>query len=247
MDPIHPTLATAINASIGGALAWANVLEPGEAYVAGRRENDSISMPLEVASAAIRVRRGDARLRAVLCRSYRNRCAISGECPKDLLEAAYIAPYPAGDVHSPRNAIPLRADLHTLWDLNLIAVNPDTLEVCIASRLRGTFYESFTGATLAQPGGANDVDRTALKERWSHFRAGEAETHAEPGTSADHEQSKRADVETLADFEPKKSSASGIWKPPPSAAPSGTVAEGLRSISAVADVIPMEPDEVEAG
>ena len=71
MDPIHPTLESAINRSIGSALAWANVLEPGEGFMPGLANDDGISMPLEVASSALRVRRGETRLRNQLIRDYR--------------------------------------------------------------------------------------------------------------------------------------------------------------------------------
>ena len=242
MDPVHPTLENAINNSIGGALAWANVLEPGEAYVGGKREDDEISMPLETASLALRVRRGDMRLRNQLIRAYRSECAISGKCVRDLIEVAYIAPYPAGDVHSNRNAIPLRADLHTIWDLHLIAVHPETMEVYLSERMRGTYYESFAGTTIASSRDSTQLDRVALKERWSHFVTEEKATGAatpmrttpkaaspaapshpanvEPPDAVPaiepepdaHEEPAATEVEVFAEIEPKRSPAAGIWR-----------------------------------
>jgi len=228
MDPMHPTLESAITRLIGGALAWANVLDPNEAYTPGVTGEDQIAMPLEVASQAIRVRRGDGRLRAQLIRMYRGECAIAGKTPKDLLEVAYIAPYPAGDVHSLRNAILLRADLHTLWDLNLIGVEPETMQVHIAQPLAGSFYEMFDGVKLSGRSDGAGFDRIALKERWSHFKANakkkgkstsasasDAGAAAAESTPAEGKAKPTPEIEVLGELTPKKSSgASGIWRSP---------------------------------
>jgi len=236
MQPMHLTLLEAINRSIGGALAWSNVLDAGDAYVSGRKAHDDISMPLEVACAAIRVRRGESRLRQQLFRNFRGRCAISGECPKDLLEVAHIAPYPAGDVNSPRNAVLLRSDLHTLWDLQLIGVNPETLEVSLSEAIRGTYAEAIAGRSLTEPGGANALDRVALKERWVNFMATERRRQAERARGGsdgarksigpNREADDAAVVDTFEQLEPKKSSASGIWRSPVTAGVSAGGASG---------------------
>ncbi|MCL4210129.1 MAG: hypothetical protein KJZ68_05660 [Phycisphaerales bacterium] len=237
MDPVHPTLEAAINHSIGSALAWANVLEAGDGYVPGKRPNDEISMPLEVAPAAIRVRRGEARLRNQLIRAYRGCCAISGKCPKDVLEVAYVAPYPAGDIHSPRNAIPLRSDLHTLRDCNLIAFDPETLELHLSESLRGTCYEPFAGVKLSEPDEGLRLDGVALRDRWAHFqsmrKAGASASPpaaapaqvapppaliGAPGTTGEPRYEKAdVEIETFEAFEPRKSASSGIWRVRPAA------------------------------
>lgn len=244
MDPMHPTLETAINQSIGGALAWANMLEPGEAYSpAPTKGVEEITMPVEVAGAAIRVRRGTTALRNTLLRMYRE-CAISGECPKDLLEVAYIAPYPAGDVHSPRNAILLRSDLHTLWDLNLIGVHPESLEIHLHDRLRGTYCEQFAGKTLTAVVAAENarLDAAALRDRWSHFaarqkkrskRGGESARSGADAASTDSKstpaidlESKDVEIQILNEAEPRRSGSSGIWRVPGQTRPVSNAAPG---------------------
>lgn len=227
MDPIHPTLEAALNRSIGAALAWANVLDAGEGFIAGLANDDGINMPLEVSASAIRVRRGEVRLRNQLIRDYRSECAISGKCAKDLLEVAYVAPYPAGDVHSTRNTVLLRTDLHTMWDLNLIGVDPDTMEVHISDKMRGTYYESFVGAKLALPRDGAPIDAVALKERWQHFaqhekaianRRDDKPKAAKAPATADSEESLRVpEIQTLAALEPK-TGAPGMWRGHSSAA-----------------------------
>lgn len=75
----------------------------------------------------IYVRRGQPKFRKKLLEKYKNKCAIT-ECNIEaLLEAAHIVPfakcygYPQKE-YDPSNGILLRADIHTLFDLNLIEI-----------------------------------------------------------------------------------------------------------------------------
>jgi predicted restriction endonuclease len=49
------------------------------------------------------------------------------------------------------NGLLLRADLHTLFDLHLLAIDPITTEVLLASQLKETTYREFAGTKLALP------------------------------------------------------------------------------------------------
>ncbi|MGI9013427.1 MAG: HNH endonuclease [Phycisphaerales bacterium] len=224
MDTVHPTLEAAINNSIGGALAWANVLEPAEGYIPNNGKEE-IGMPLEWSTAAIRVRRGDTRLRSQLMRLFRNQCAITGACPRDLLEVAYIAPYPAGDVHSPRNAILLRSDLHTLWDVNLLGVHPDSLEIQLHPRLAGSMYESLAGTRLATPSTGSRIDTVAMRERWEYFEkscrnapVGEGKAEQQKTGAADSASPRTGrhapEIEVLNELQPRRANPTGIWRAP---------------------------------
>ncbi|HEX8915230.1 MAG TPA: HNH endonuclease [Humisphaera sp.] len=59
------------------------------------------------------------------------------------------------------NWLLLRADLHTLFDLGLMRVDPDALRVVLADALRGTDYWQYHGAALRprRDGSQPDVDR----------------------------------------------------------------------------------------
>ena len=46
---------------------------------------------------------------------------------------------------------PLRADIHTLFDLGLLAVNPATLTIVRSDGLPGTHYEQFQWTPLTSP------------------------------------------------------------------------------------------------
>lgn len=101
--------------------------------------------------AAITRRRGQPAFRTVLLKAYEGRCAITGCNVTEVLEAAHIHPYLGPETNHVTNGILMRADIHTLFDLNLIAIEPHTLTVCIAPGLRGGDYESLHGVSLRLP------------------------------------------------------------------------------------------------
>lgn len=118
--------------------------------------------------AAILRRQGQQAFRRKLLKAYSNRCAITGSAAPWVLEAAHITPYRGTRTNNVQNGLILRADIHTLFDLGLISVDPALLQVRVSSLLAGTEYEALDGYVLslparksARPSGA------ALKE---HFR-----------------------------------------------------------------------------
>lgn len=120
----------------------------------------------------ITVRRGQPGFRAALLRAYGGRCAITRYDAVEALEAAHIQPYrgPASNVIT--NGLPLRSDIHTLYDLDLIAIEPDTHEIVLSPRLYGTQYSSLAGAKLLDPEReAHRPNHRVLLSRWEDFHA----------------------------------------------------------------------------
>jgi hypothetical protein len=68
----------------------------------------------------IKERRGQQKFRNILRERYGESCMVSGCCLMDVIEAAHIAPYRGEKDNHPANGILLRADLHTLFDLDLL-------------------------------------------------------------------------------------------------------------------------------
>lgn len=98
------------------------------------------SRPIETAMRAIAARRGQSRFRKRLLHLYGNQCAVTGEGPTEVLEAAHIQPYSLAGLNTIDNGLLLRADIHTLFDLGLIAITPVVREVHVDKRLDGTSY-----------------------------------------------------------------------------------------------------------
>jgi len=112
-------------------------------------------------------RRGQRKFRKSLLEAYGGRCAITG-CPVvPLLEAAHITPYLGPDTNAIKNGILLRADIHTLWDLGLLAVDPDTGEVWVSPEVDDPTYRMLSGQPLKHPAHtAQHPSVSALQQQW---------------------------------------------------------------------------------
>jgi hypothetical protein len=122
-------------------------------------------------------RRGQPKFRNSLIAAYEGRCAITG-CPVlPILEAAHITPYLGPATNSVSNGLLLRADVHTLWDLGLIAVAPTTYTICVSPSITDPTYRMLRGNSLFQP--TNPGARPsifALEQQWA-FAYGAAGAH----------------------------------------------------------------------
>lgn len=120
----------------------------------------------------ISLRRGQPKFRKDLLGIYR-RCVISGCNAESALEAAHIRPYSTEGTNALSNGLLLRADLHSLFDLDLIAIDPEKLTVWLAEELLSTTYRELLGKRLLLPPEIDgNLDRDALKERWSNRFSG---------------------------------------------------------------------------
>jgi hypothetical protein len=70
----------------------------------------------------IAARQGQQKFRDDLLRAYGGKCCLSQCAIKDIVEAAHIYPFDGKRTNNLTNGLPLRADLHTLFDLGLIRV-----------------------------------------------------------------------------------------------------------------------------
>jgi putative restriction endonuclease len=99
---------------------------------------------------AIRVRQGQGRFRASLLAAYGGRCCIT-ECDVEpALEAAHITPYRGEHTNKVWNGLLLRADIHTLFDLDRLTVLPEGV-VRIAPELQESQYASLDGGAVPPP------------------------------------------------------------------------------------------------
>ena len=93
----------------------------------------------------IRLRQGQPAFRSALLVAYGNRCAVTGADAIEALEAAHIVPFSAGGPANTHNGLLLRADIHTLFDLGLIAVDTGTWQVVVHPKI----LETAVGQNLA--------------------------------------------------------------------------------------------------
>jgi putative restriction endonuclease len=117
---------------------------------------------------SIKIRQGQSQFRQQLLKRYRGQGLISKCEVTQIIEAAHIWPYRVIQDNHSDNGLLLRADLHTLFDLNLIGINPDTLKVSISSALFNSEYKIFDGKNLNVMGN-NPPSSLALSKRWQSF------------------------------------------------------------------------------
>jgi putative restriction endonuclease len=108
---------------------------------------------------------GQGAFRVLVTDLYDRRCAITGERTLPVLEAAHIKPVARGGSHNPTNGLLLRSDIHKLFDLGYVTVQPNG-DFRVSSRLRdewsnGKIYYALENTSLRKP---RDEDYMPAKE-----------------------------------------------------------------------------------
>lgn len=110
-------------------------------------------------------RRGPEELRQKMLAAYGGKCAVSGADAADALEVALIDPDAPGE---PKNALLLRADLRTLFDLNLLRVHPKTRKVFLSAAVQNGAYARLWARALRPPESKDAAPSfAALEKRWN--------------------------------------------------------------------------------
>ena len=122
----------------------------------------------QVVERQIRERRGQQQFRDALRERYGDRCLVTGCEVLAVLEAAHISPYRGVDDNHAANGLLLRADVHTLFDLDLLGIEPVGLRIELHPDVIKE-YGRFAGVTLRCPSGQRPA-REALRLRYEQFR-----------------------------------------------------------------------------
>jgi hypothetical protein len=118
----------------------------------------------------IRERRGQRAFRDALRRRYGDRCLVTGCRLLDVLEAAHIRPYRGENDNHAENGLLLRADIHTLFDLNLLGIEPEGLLIKLHPALGGDqHYAPLEGKKLECDGDCRP-SAEALRIRYEEFK-----------------------------------------------------------------------------
>lgn len=147
-------------------------LMPHQSYTEEDEEEYKVSDQdeREIAKRGIKLRRGQQKFRNSLLKRYDNTCVITGCKIVDILEAAHIRPYRGKNDNHPSNGLLLRADIHTLFDLNLIAIDPSTMTVHFHPRIKNE-YGLYDGIVLfANTGYKPNVEN--LASHYNSFKSG---------------------------------------------------------------------------
>lgn len=83
----------------------------------------------------VRVRLGQAAFRRSLLEQQGAVCAITGAAPAAVLEAGHLYSYASVGKHHDHGGLLLRRDIHRLFDLGLIAIDPEALAIDVSPDL----------------------------------------------------------------------------------------------------------------
>ena len=153
--------------------AGRRIVEDLTAFLLGRDAPapDAESTADKTVLRAIKERRGQDAFRQRLLSIYGGRCVISGCDVVEALEAAHIVPHASNGSYGSTNGLLMRADIHTLFDLHLISLCPDTLAVKVNPRLRPAYTE-FESKLLPLPATMDDhPDRSGLAQHYAVFES----------------------------------------------------------------------------
>ena len=99
----------------------------------------------------VALRQGQAKFREKLFEAYNGRCAVTGTPIASTLQAAHILPYRGPDTNGTQNGLLLRADIHNLFDLGLLQIDPQTFTINLADEVKSTKYKQLEGKKLRLP------------------------------------------------------------------------------------------------
>jgi len=106
-------------------------------------------------------RQGQQEFRRRLLTAYRGQCAVTGCTEEGTLQAAHIRPVSSKGDHHVSNGLLLRADIHNLFDLGLIAIDQN-LVIHVSKQVSEPAYRAFDMKKVHVPQGPGTPSRSAL-------------------------------------------------------------------------------------
>jgi len=117
----------------------------------------------------IKKRRGRSKFRNALLQRYQKRCLVTGCEIEAILEAAHIDPYRNDEHNHPGNGLLLRTDIHTLFDLDLLGIEPKSLHITLHPDIENE-YKPIIGKSLNCTSDLRPSFK-ALTRRYKHFQS----------------------------------------------------------------------------
>ena len=88
-----------------------------------------------------------------------------------VLDAAHITPYDGPSTITVNNGLLLRTDLHTLFDLGLLGIEPTTFSIMVHESIKEPEYRALQGKRIRLPETAEDNPSFEnLTQKWKEFK-----------------------------------------------------------------------------
>ncbi|MFI2298387.1 HNH endonuclease [Actinacidiphila glaucinigra] len=144
----------------------------GEELLPDTEDDEWVPLPAGHKVSKVRVRKGQSAFRDRLLDKQGHQCAMTGPAPAAALEAAHLYSYAESGEHHDYGGLLLRRDIHRLFDLGQIAVDPATGLIYVAPSLRAyPVYEQLHGRPLTVQ--LRPEHRVWLEAHWLSMRASE--------------------------------------------------------------------------
>lgn len=117
-------------------------------------------------------RPGQKKFKHQLMKAYGGCCSITGCSVEAVLNAAHIIPYLGTKTDHPSNGLLLRVDIHKLFDIHYLSINPKTNRVEMAEVLKNTVYWELRGQLLRMPKSKTErPNHNALSKHYQVFES----------------------------------------------------------------------------
>lgn len=137
-----------------------------ETSFTGRKSLGELNPHEERVPIEIKTRRGQPEFRQRMLSLFRRKCCITGCNIESVLEAAHIISHAENTNYSDDNGLLLRADIHTLFDLDLIGIDKSGI-VHIHSSLKGSEYALYENIKIKEI--VSNQMKSNLKARFDAF------------------------------------------------------------------------------
>lgn len=117
----------------------------------------------------IKARRGQKQFRDKLIKKYGPVCMVTGCTILHIIEACHINPYKGEKDNDVNNGLLFRTDIHTLFDLNLVGIEPESLTIHIKKDFLKNGYEDWHLKKLLHCTANKQPASKALEIRWAEF------------------------------------------------------------------------------
>lgn len=119
----------------------------------------------------IHLRRGQKKFRKKLIDIYNKKCVVTQCEIVEMLEAAHIYSFKGSDTNKIPNGLLLRSDIHTLFDLGLIGINPDNYLLQISNKIiNDQYYAALHQSKINLPERIEDYpNKDALKYHFENI------------------------------------------------------------------------------
>lgn len=133
-----------------GLRLWQTCLErAARTHAATQWTTEAVELRRHGKPQVIQPRLGQASFRLAVLDAYGGACVVTTEHSLPALEAAHIKPWREGGQHEVPNGLPLRRDIHRLFDLGFVSIRPD-LTFVVSPELRDAFANGRTYYALEQ-------------------------------------------------------------------------------------------------